>query len=103
VSHWVKVAATADIPLGQMKAFSVDEEPIVICNVDGDFYACQDMCSHQELPLDGGQLTGCVLTCPWHGATFDVTNGAALSMPAVSPIVTYPVKVEGNEIFVELP
>ena len=103
MSKWMQVAQTGDVPAGQMRSFSVDEEPIVICNVDGQFYACQDMCSHQELPLDGGELCGKVLTCPWHGAKFDVTTGAALAMPAVAPIVTYSVRVEGGQIFVEVP
>jgi len=99
----MQVARVTDIPAGQMRPFTVDEEPIVVCNVDGAFYAFQDMCSHQELPLDGGELCGKVITCPWHGAKFDVETGAALAMPAVAPIVTYPVKVEADQIFVEIP
>lgn len=103
MKKWLQVALVSDIAPGQTKAYTVDEEPIVLCNVDGQFYAFQDMCSHQELPLDGGKLTGKVITCPHHGAKFDVTTGAALCMPAVTPIVTYPVKVEGNAVFVEIP
>lgn len=102
MKHWVQVAQTADIAPGQMRSFLADEEPIVVCNVDGKFYAFQNVCSHQELPLEDGALAGKVITCPWHGAEFDVTTGEALAMPAVSPIVTYPVRVEGGAIFVEV-
>lgn len=102
-NKWLQVALTSDLAPGQMKPVTVDDEPLVLCNVEGNFYAFQDRCSHQELPLDGGTLCGKTLTCPWHGAKFDVTTGAALAMPAVTPIVTYPVKVEGNAVFVEIP
>lgn len=102
-NKWMQVALTSDLAPGQMKPVTLDDEPIVLCNVEGSFYAFQDRCSHQELPLDGGALCGKTLTCPWHGAKFDVTTGTALAMPAVTPIVTYPVKVEGNAVFVELP
>lgn len=103
MSKWMQVAQTLEIAAGQMKAFIVDDEPIVVCNVDGTFYAFQDTCSHQELPLADGELCGKEVTCPWHGAKFDVTTGAALGMPAVSPIVTYPLRVEGTAIYVEVP
>lgn len=103
MSQWVHVATTSDIAVGQMKPYTVDENPIVVCNVDGQFYAFQDMCSHQELPLADGTLCGKTVKCPWHGATFDVVTGAATHMPAVAPIVTYPVKVEGHAIYVEVP
>jgi 3-phenylpropionate/trans-cinnamate dioxygenase ferredoxin subunit len=103
MSKWIMAAQTSEIAPGLMKSLTLDEEPVVVCNVDGSFYAFQDMCSHQELPLDGGELCGKTLTCPWHGAKFDVATGAAVAMPAVAPIVTYPVKVEGGQIFVELP
>lgn len=102
MSKWIQVAQTSDIAPGQMRPYVADEEPIVVCNVGGAFYAFQNMCSHQELSLDDGALTGKVVTCPHHGAEFDVITGEALTLPAVSPIVTYPVKVEGIAIFVEV-
>lgn len=102
MSKWVQVAQTTDIAPGQMKPFLADDEPIVVCNVDGTFHAFQNMCSHEELSLDDGALTGNVVTCPHHGAEFDVITGEALTLPAVSPIVTYPVKIEGTTIFVEV-
>lgn len=102
MSQWVAVARAAEIATGQKKALTANEEPIVVCNVDGNFYAFQDMCSHEELPLSDGEFCGNTIECPFHGSKFDVTTGAVLNLPAVTKIVTYPVKVEGDVIYVEV-
>ena len=62
------------------------------------YYAIEDVCTHDEGPLAEGQLTGCVIECPRHGATFDVKTGKALSAPAHIDIPTYNVRVVGKEI-----
>ncbi len=103
MSQWMAVAKTSDIASSQMKSYTIDENSIVVCNVDGSYYAFQDVCSHQELPLADGALTGKTVHCPWHGAQFDITTGEATHMPAVAPIVTYLVRVEADVIYVEVP
>jgi len=76
-------------------------EAVLLCNVEGTIYAIEDTCTHDGEALDGGPLEGCEIECPRHGARFDVTTGAALTLPAFLPIKTYPVRLEGDEIFID--
>jgi nitrite reductase/ring-hydroxylating ferredoxin subunit len=73
-----RVARASAVPAGEARGFSVAGTEIVLCRVDDEIYALQGMCTHQELPLDGGEVEGGVLTCEWHGATFDVCTGRVL-------------------------
>jgi 3-phenylpropionate/trans-cinnamate dioxygenase ferredoxin subunit len=95
-------ASTDSIPPGTTKRVVVDGVEALLCNVDGSFYAIEDVCTHDGGPLDQGTLEGCRIRCPRHGALFDVTNGAALTLPAVIPLETYPVRVEGDEVFIDV-
>ena len=96
------VAKRDEIPPGTAKKVEVDGVEVLLCNVDGDMYAIEDVCTHDGGPLDQGELQGCKIMCPRHGATFDVTTGRALTLPAVVPLPTYDVRVEGDDIFVEV-
>lgn len=98
---WVAVATTEDIGPGEGFRVEIDEVPVAIWNVEGVFYATDDTCSHEESSLVEGDLWGEVIECALHGAQFDVTTGEVLSLPAVFPIKTYPIKVEGSTIYVE--
>jgi 3-phenylpropionate/trans-cinnamate dioxygenase ferredoxin subunit len=80
----------------------VDGTEALLCNVDGTFYAIEDVCTHDGGPLDQGELEGCTIRCPRHGALFDVTTGAALTLPAVIPLETYPVRVENGQVIIEV-
>lgn len=80
----------------------VGGEAILLCNVEGAIYAIQDLCTHDGGELDQGELDGCRIMCPRHGAYFDVTTGAALTLPAILPVRTYSVRVDGDAIFVEM-
>jgi 3-phenylpropionate/trans-cinnamate dioxygenase ferredoxin subunit len=75
---------------------------VLLCNVEGTVYAIEDVCTHDGGELDQGELEGCRIMCPRHGAYFDVTTGAALTLPAILPVETFPVRVEAGEIFVEV-
>lgn len=94
-----------DIATGMAKSYQVGDVKIVVCNIDGKYYAVEDVCSH-----DGGELVsgeGCVvndcqLECPRHGATFDITTGAAKKMPAVAPIETFTVVEKDEDIEIEV-
>ncbi len=97
---FVKVAKTSDIQPGEIKSFVVDTDVIAICNVDGEFYVIKDQCSHMEYPLSDGILEGETITCAHHGAEFNVVTGEVISLPAVEPIETFKIKVEGDEIYV---
>lgn len=87
---------------GTATSYTIDGIDIAICNVDGSFYAIEDVCTHDGGQLDQGTLEGKCIVCPRHGATFDVTTGAALTLPAVIPVVTYEVRREGNDLIVEM-
>ena len=86
-----------------MMPVEVDGEPVCLAKVDGCIYAFTDNCTHISGPLNEGELDGEVLTCPWHGAQFNVKTGKVLRGPARQDIATYPVKVEDNAVFVSLP
>ena len=96
------VAKRDEIPPGSTKRVVVDGPAILICNVDDTFYAIEDVCPHDGGPLDQGELQGCRIMCPRHGALFDVTSGAALTLPAVVPLETYPVRAEGDDVLVDV-
>jgi nitrite reductase/ring-hydroxylating ferredoxin subunit len=75
---------------------------LAIYNLDGIMHAIDGNCTHRGGPLGEGALVGNVVTCPWHGARFDVTTGAVLGPPAPQGVISHRVTVEGESIFVEL-
>ncbi|MGH2443609.1 MAG: non-heme iron oxygenase ferredoxin subunit [Chloroflexota bacterium] len=103
VGQWVRVADAQEVAVGQGLRIEIDDVPVALWNVDGTFYATADTCTHEEASLSEGDLWDEVVECPLHGAQFDVRTGAVLSLPAIFPIGTYPVKVEGDAILVEWP
>lgn len=96
------VAQASDIPPGSARRVVIDGCEILLCNVDGSFYAIEDVCTHDGGPLDQGTLEGACVVCPRHGATFDVRTGEALTLPAVMPVLTFPVSVEDGGLFIDL-
>ncbi len=98
-----EVTRITAVPEGEARGFTVAREEIVLCNVDGEIYALQGMCSHEELPLDGGEIEDGILTCEWHGATFDACTGAARGLPATRPLKTFATRVDDEgRIFVTM-
>ena len=98
----VTVADKKDIPPGSARAVEVEGRLVAVFNVDGTFYAIDDACSHNAGPLSGGDVDGTVVTCPWHGACFDVTTGEVLGPPAIEAVGRYDVQVDGNEVKIEV-
>jgi nitrite reductase (NADH) small subunit len=97
--NWIRVATVAECPPGEAREFVVQDRIVALFQVDGRFYALDGICPHQGGPLGRGKLCGGIVTCPWHGWQFDVVTGQhqanrTLQQPG------YPVKVEGQEIFV---
>lgn len=103
MSKFVKVAQVADIPPGERLLADFEEETVAIFNIDGEFFCIADVCTHDGGPLAEGVLDGFALECPRHGALFDVRTGAVLAMPAVVPVPTFAVKIEGDDLYVENP
>ena len=103
MAEFIKVAEQDELEEGELMAVEVDGDPICLARVDGVVYAFTDNCTHISGPLNEGDLEGCVLTCPWHGAQFDVRTGKVLRGPARQDIMTYPVKIEDESILISLP
>jgi 3-phenylpropionate/trans-cinnamate dioxygenase ferredoxin component len=101
VTKFVRVARADEIRAGAKKIVDVDGLPIVVANLDGRFYALEDVCTHDGGALGEGELWEGQIICPRHGARFDVRTGAALTLPAFEPVPTYPVQVEDGDILVE--
>ena len=103
MAEYVKVAETTGFTPGMVHGAEVGGRTIAIANVDGDYYAIDATCTHRGGPLAEGELSGAVLTCPWHGGQFDVRTGDVVQFPPPEPVRVYPVKVEGEALLVEVP
>ena len=97
---FVKVAESKDIEASSMKAVDVAGEKVCIINIEGNYYAIGNICTHVGGPLDEGTLEGYEVECPWHGSKFDVRTGEPTKPPARQSVPTYEVKLEGNNILV---
>jgi nitrite reductase/ring-hydroxylating ferredoxin subunit len=100
VADFVKIARLDDIPPGALKRLDIEGDPIVIANVEGQLFAFGAECTHQGGPLDEGYLDGDVVTCPWHSGQFNVKTGEVEAPPPATPVPVYPVKVEGEDVYV---
>ena len=100
MSAYVRVARVSDVPPGTVRRVEVAGRRVALANVDGQFYAVDDTCTHEEASLSEGGLSGEILVCPLHGSRFNVRTGRVLSLPAVRSIAVYPVRVEGDEVLV---
>lgn len=90
------VASLADLVEGEVRAFEVNGAAVVLCLHEGEICALHGICTHEDLPLDGGTVEDGVLTCPWHGARYDVRTGRVLALPAVRPLRVYRSRVDGS-------
>ncbi len=102
MAEFINVTTTDDIEPGRVQVYEVAGKEIAICNVDGTFYAIDDICTQDGGSLDQGELLGDQIECPRHGALFNVKTGKALTLPAVAPVKSYPVQVDGDDIKVEV-
>ena len=96
-----RVAKLSDIAPGTTRQVVADSLHVLLCNVDGKIYAIEDLCTHDGGPLEQGTLEGECIVCPRHGATFDVKTGDVVTLPAVVPLLTFEVTVEGDDVYVE--
>jgi len=102
MTGFMKAARAADVKEGQAKVVEVGDTRVLLCRVEGTICAIADVCTHDGGPLGEGDLDGREIICPRHGARFDVCTGAVLSFPAIMPVDAYPVKVEGDDVLVDL-
>lgn len=102
MGNLIKIGKIKDIPEGEVRSFMIDNEILAVFNIDNEFFALKDQCSHMDLPLSDGLVEGGKVTCAYHGAEFEITTGKALCLPAVEPVENYKVTVDGDDIYVEL-
>jgi nitrite reductase/ring-hydroxylating ferredoxin subunit len=102
VAEWLKVAKASDIAPGDAKAVDVGAKRIALFNIEGTYHAIDDTCTHRGGPLSEGIAVGTEVTCPWHGAVFDVTTGSVMGLPAPRRVASYAVRMEGDDIEIEL-
>jgi 3-phenylpropionate/trans-cinnamate dioxygenase ferredoxin subunit len=98
---WVYVGDVSEFEEGTSKIVQVGEDEVVVCRVEGGLHAVENRCSHDDGPLGEGEVSGPEVTCPRHGARFDLRTGAALSMPAITPIATFEVREEEGAVYVK--
>lgn len=98
MSDWVTVCRSDELAPGQWRVVDVDGVFIVVVNVGGEYFAIEDVCTHDGGDLATGGVVGDVITCPRHGARFCVRTGAALSPPAYEPTAKFPVRLEGAAV-----
>ena len=102
MAEWLKVAQTQEVPEGQVRVVEAKGQKLALSRVGGELFAVQDLCTHDNGPLGEGTLDGDLIECPRHGARFSVKTGQPVTLPAVLPVKTYPVRVTGIEIFVQV-
>lgn len=102
MGQFVRVASVDEIPVGKIKAFEIDFTRFVVAHTAEGFYAVCDECTHDGEPIHSGRIRGEEIMCTRHGARFSLHTGEVTAPPAVVPIETFEVKVEGNDIFVYL-
>ena len=98
----ILVGKTTEVMPGQMKKILVDENEVVVINIDGNYFAISDTCSHAGGSLSEGKLDGYTITCDWHGAQFECRNGKLVKFPVqINDLKSYKVVIESDDIFVE--
>jgi naphthalene 1,2-dioxygenase system ferredoxin subunit len=99
---FVKVANVEDIPAGEALQVEADGQLFALVRVDGDVFCVSDICTHEHAHLSEGFCEGYEIECPLHGSIFDVRSGDVKSLPATENLKTYPVKLEGSEVHVDV-
>jgi nitrite reductase/ring-hydroxylating ferredoxin subunit len=102
MTQFRNIAKSGDVGEGQVAAFDVNGERVAVANVEGSLFAFSDICTHARCSLAEGDLDGRTVTCPCHGSQFDVTTGAVLNPPATEPVSVFGVRIEGEDIQVDL-
>ena len=100
---WQKLARIDDIPDDAPLETGTPARPLALYRVDGKVYCTDNLCTHAEAFLSDGYLEGFEIECPLHGARFDIRTGHVLCQPATKDINAYAVRVEGDDVMVDLP
>ena len=98
----MRAASLDDVPPNTLLGIEVNGVRVCLAHADGGIYAFADNCTHRDFPMHAGEIEGDEVECSWHGARFDMKTGRATRLPAIKPLATYEVRVEGGEIFVAI-
>ena len=101
MSDWIRVCATSELLPGETRVAWDGDTPILVLNHDGDVYALEDRCSHEDFELSAGHFdpVDATIECVLHGARFDVRDGRALCPPAYAPAIKFPVRIEDGAVW----
>lgn len=102
MSKWISITKINEIPLGGHKAITINGTPVVLFNLEGEYYAIENRCTHQDFPLSEGCIIDNEITCPLHGAKFNIKTGEVTAPPAFMDVQTFAVRIEQDNIQVEL-
>ena len=103
MTEWTDVAPAAEFPPGKWRTVELEDTLIAVFNIDGEYHAVENLCTHDYAELTDGEVCGDIITCPLHGAEFNLRSGEVLSPPAYEPLTTFPVRVEGGTVQVQDP
>ncbi|HSC96673.1 MAG TPA: non-heme iron oxygenase ferredoxin subunit [Burkholderiales bacterium] len=98
MSDWITVAKVGELAPGGHRVVDVDGAAVVVFNLGGEYYAIEDVCTHDGGQLTGGTIEGDEIVCPRHGARFSIRTGEALTAPAYEPVAKFPVRIENGVI-----
>ena len=98
MSEWTDVAPVEELAPGDYRVVDIDDALIAVFNIDGEFFAIEDVCTHDYETLTGGCIEGEEIVCPRHGARFNIKTGEALTPPAYEPVATLPVRIENGVV-----
>jgi len=102
MAQWLQVAETKEFEDNPVKTVIYEDIEIAVFKIEDSYYAIVDQCTHMDARLSEGTLEGPIITCPLHGAKFDVRTGDVLSLPAASPVDTVPVRVENGIVYIDV-
>jgi len=102
MSNWVEAAKAADFADGDVRGVEIGDVPIAIYQIEGAFYATDNVCTHAFALLSDGFLDDCTIECPLHAGRFDIRSGKALGRPVTRDLKTYPVKIENGAVLIDL-
>lgn len=103
MAEWVRVAGVEDCSTdGCLHTVLGNGEPVVLARWDGEIFALEDRCSHQDFPLSDGEVEDGTIECIYHGAKFDLKTGKALQLPAIRPVRSYPVEIRDDDVFIRI-
>jgi nitrite reductase/ring-hydroxylating ferredoxin subunit len=96
---WYEIAKTSDLNPGEVMYVEVGNDPVALINLDGDYFALHDLCTHEDASLSDGEVIGDEIECPMHGGAFEIRTGLPANFPVVVPVETFQIKVVGNTVF----